>query len=84
VAEAVERIGPRPPVSDVRPAAILEAIGRDKKAKAGKVPFILPTAIGQVVIHDDVGPAEVRDALRAMGRREATTRRAKRPVRSVR
>lgn len=84
VADAVERIGPRPPVSDLRPAAILDAISRDKKARAGKVPFILPTAIGQVVIHDDVSASEVKDALRALGRREKAGRRGKRPVRSGR
>jgi 3-dehydroquinate synthase len=70
VAEAVDHIGPRPPVSDLPAAAIQEAVSRDKKARAGKVPFILPFGIGRVVVRDDVGPAEVRRALRAMATRE--------------
>jgi 3-dehydroquinate synthase len=82
VAAAVDHIGPRPPMSDLSAAAILAAVGRDKKAKAGKVPFILPTRVGDVVIHDDVTPAELRDTLRAMGRRES--RPGGRRLRSVR
>jgi 3-dehydroquinate synthase len=71
VASAVDRIGPRPRVSDLRPERILDAVGRDKKARRGRVAFVLPTAIGRVAIHDDVQPAEVRRALRVMASREA-------------
>jgi 3-dehydroquinate synthase len=70
VAAAVERIGPRPPVSDLSAAEILDGVSRDKKARGGKVPFILPFGIGRVVTRDDVTPAEVRQALRAMASRE--------------
>jgi len=63
VVAAVDRIGPRPRLFDLSAPAILGAIGKDKKAKAGKVPFILPTGIGRVVIKDDVTPDEVKDAL---------------------
>ncbi len=69
IAAAVDRIGPRPPLSDLPAPALLAAIGRDKKAKAGRVPFILPTAIGRVAVYDDVTPAEVRAALRALAER---------------
>jgi 3-dehydroquinate synthase len=64
VRAAVDRIGPRPRLADLSAAAILAAIAKDKKAKAGRVPFILPTGIGRVVIEDDVTPDEVKDALR--------------------
>ncbi len=47
IASAVDRIGPRPRVSDLEPSVILEALGRDKKARGGRVPFVLPTAIGR-------------------------------------
>ena len=39
---------------------------RDKKAEAGRVPFILPTAIGRVTIAADVAVADIRHALRVM------------------
>jgi 3-dehydroquinate synthase len=51
-------------------AAILDAVGRDKKARGGRVPFVLPTAIGRVVVRDDVSRAEIREALRSLARRE--------------
>jgi 3-dehydroquinate synthase len=70
VASAVEDIGPRPPLSDLRAQDILDAVSRDKKARAGKVPFILPLSIGRVATHDDVSAAEVRRALRLMAARE--------------
>jgi 3-dehydroquinate synthase len=66
-------------MSDVPPARILEAVSHDKKARAGRVPFILPTAIGRVEVHDDVTRAEIRDALREMARRESASRRSPRP-----
>jgi 3-dehydroquinate synthase len=70
VSAAVEHIGPRPPVSDLPAREILDAVSRDKKARAGKVPFILPLGIGRVATRDDVTPAEVRQALRDMAARE--------------
>jgi 3-dehydroquinate synthase len=66
VAAAVGHIGPRPPVSDLSAAEILDAVSRDKKSRAGKVPFILPVGIGRVVTRDDVTPSEIRQALRTM------------------
>ncbi len=71
IASAVDRLGPRPPVSDLPPRAVLEALGRDKKARAGRVPFVLPVAIGRVEVLDDVDRTEVTRALREMAGREA-------------
>jgi 3-dehydroquinate synthase len=71
IASAVDHLGPRPRVSDLEPPGILEAISHDKKARAGRVPFVLPTAIGRVVVEDDVTRAEIRRALRVMAGREA-------------
>lgn len=42
---------------------ILETIKSDKKVKAGKVRFILPTSIGEVIITDQVTPEIVISAL---------------------
>jgi len=44
-------------------ADILETIKSDKKVTAGKVRFILPTAIGQVIITDQVTPEIIIEAL---------------------
>jgi 3-dehydroquinate synthase len=71
IAAAVDRIGPRPRVSDLEPARILEALARDKKAHKGRVPFVLPTGIGHVSIHEDVKRPEISRALRVMAGREA-------------
>jgi 3-dehydroquinate synthase len=71
IASAVDHVGPRPGVSDLDPRRMLEAIAHDKKARAGRVPFVLPTAIGRVVVRDDVTRAEITRALRVMAGREA-------------
>ena len=71
IADAVDHVGPRPPVSDLPAPDLLDALGRDKKVKAGRVLFVLPTAVGRVAIHDDVTRAEVRRALAAMAARES-------------
>ncbi len=75
IASAVDHVGPRPAISDLRTPRILEVLARDKKSKAGRVPFILPAAIGRVEIHDDVSRAEIAGALRAMALRETERKR---------
>jgi 3-dehydroquinate synthase len=71
IASAVDHVGPRPAVSDLKVPRILEAVGRDKKARAGRVPFVLPSAVGRVEVRDDVARAEIVRALRVMAGREA-------------
>ena len=71
IASAVDHVGPRPPVSDLEAPRVLDALARDKKARAGRVPFVLPTGIGRVQVRDDVTRAEVVRALRVMAGREA-------------
>jgi 3-dehydroquinate synthase len=73
IAAAVDHVGPRPRVSDLARPRILAAIAHDKKARAGRVPFVLPTAIGRVAVHDDVTRAEITRALAALAGREAAT-----------
>jgi 3-dehydroquinate synthase len=74
IAAAVDHLGPRPRVSDLDPTRILDALARDKKARAGRVPFVLPVAIGRVAIHDDIVRPEIVRALRVMAGREALLR----------
>jgi 3-dehydroquinate synthase len=71
IASAVDHVGARPRVSDLPAARVLESLSRDKKARAGRVPFVLPTGIGHVSIRDDVTRQEVVRALRVMAGREA-------------
>ena len=71
IASAVDHLGPRPRLSDLDPAAILDAMARDKKVKDGRAVFVLPAAIGRVVVKGDVERAEIKGALRVMAAREA-------------
>lgn len=64
IATVVDHLGPRPPVADLPTASILAALKHDKKKKDGRVPFVLPTGIGSVVVQPDVSEAEIRQALR--------------------
>jgi 3-dehydroquinate synthase len=67
IAAAVDALGRRPSLAGLGEEEILAALARDKKARAGRVPFILPTRIGEVVVEPDVSTDEIRAALRAMG-----------------
>jgi 3-dehydroquinate synthase len=60
----VDRLGPRPRISDLAAGPILAALRHDKKKKAGRVPFVLPVAVGEVAVLPDVTDAEIRRALR--------------------
>ena len=45
------------------PEAVLACLQGDKKVRQGKVRFVLPNAIGQVVIRDDIDPELIRQVL---------------------
>jgi 3-dehydroquinate synthase len=45
---------------------IIDVLGLDKKVKAGKVRFILPTKIGSVIITDDVSSTTIKKSLLSM------------------
>ena len=45
--------------------AIIEALKTDKKVKAGKVRFVLPTRIGEATVTDQVSPDLIRQVLQA-------------------
>jgi len=71
IAAAVDRLGPRPKLSDLPRERILAAMGRDKKFRGGRRVFVLPAGIGRVVVRDDITLPEVRRALAVMAAREA-------------
>jgi len=77
IAAAVDGLGPRPGLGRMPPERVLEAVARDKKARGGRVPFVLPTAIGAVSVVADVTTGEVLAALD-----ELVARRAPRPRRA--
>ena len=49
---------------NVRIDEVLARLTYDKKVKAGKVRFVLPTGIGRVVIRDDVTTKNITDAMK--------------------
>ena len=67
LAELIASLGPLPPVTDLSAAQIIEAMQHDKKVIAGRLHFVLPTAIGATTIVDDVIEKEIRAALKQVG-----------------
>jgi 3-dehydroquinate synthase len=67
LAAVIVQMGPLPTVADLSAAHIVEAIGRDKKVVAGKLHFVLPTAIGATSIVTDATTEELTAALKRMG-----------------
>ncbi len=74
IASAVDGLGPRPRLG-LAPERVLDAVARDKKAREGRVPFILPTAIGAVTIVPDVTTGEILAVLDELAQRRAPARR---------
>jgi 3-dehydroquinate synthase len=66
LAALIAQMGPLPPVSDLDPSQVLEAVARDKKVVAGRLHFVLPTAIGATAIANDVSIEELSRALAAV------------------
>ena len=63
LADLIARLGPLPPIADLSTARMLEAMRHDKKVVAGRLHFVLPTAIGATAIVDDVTEKEIKAAL---------------------
>jgi 3-dehydroquinate synthase len=70
LADVIASLGPLPPISDISVALVLEAMKHDKKMVAGRLHFVLPTAIGATAIVDDVTEKEMRKALARLGLRK--------------
>jgi len=67
LADIISSLGPLPPIADLPAASILDAMRHDKKVVAGKLHFVLPTAIGATAIVNDVKESELRAALKKVG-----------------
>ena len=62
--QLVRRIGPLPPIWDLKPEAILKLLPRDKKAVGGKIHWVIAEGIGKIRIVSDVSREDVMAALR--------------------
>jgi 3-dehydroquinate synthase len=67
LADLIASLGPLPPVADVSATHIIDAMKHDKKMVAGRLHFVLPTAVGATTIVDDVTEKEMRTALKQVG-----------------
>ncbi len=67
LADLIAALGPLPPIGDLTVPQIVDAMKHDKKMIAGRLHFVLPTAIGSWSIVDDVTEKEMKHALAAVG-----------------
>jgi len=67
LADLIASLGPLPPIADLSPAQMIEAMQHDKKVVNGRLHFVLPTMVGATTIVDDVTEKEIRDALKRVG-----------------
>jgi 3-dehydroquinate synthase len=67
LADVIASLGPLPPIGDISSTQMLESMQHDKKMVAGRLHFVLPTAIGATTIVDDVTEKEIRAALKQVG-----------------
>jgi len=67
LADVIASLGPLPPIADVPATEMIDAMQHDKKRVAGRLHFVLPTAIGAATIVDDVVEKEIRGALKRVG-----------------
>lgn len=64
IAKTISSFGlPHKPDETISADAIIEAMAYDKKSRAGKLRFILPKKIGEVIISDTVTESDVINAL---------------------
>jgi 3-dehydroquinate synthase len=64
IVSLVRRIGPLPPWPRVAPGVLVAAMRSDKKARAGKLRFVLTPCIGKAASYDGVPLAAVERVLR--------------------
>lgn len=63
VRKLLSRAGLMTRMPDAEPAMVMEAMTHDKKAVGGKIKFVLPRAIGEVFVTDDVSLTLVEKVL---------------------
>ncbi len=63
----IGRVGPLPPIADLRVGDALDAIGHDKKVVRGRLHLVLARGLGATEIVANVTRAELTSAMRAIG-----------------
>lgn len=63
---AVREISRLPRVNDLNSRSIEQAMKHDKKASQGRIPLILPTRIGEVIVKDDVSREHILAGIRGI------------------
>ena len=71
----VRRLGPLPPWPSASPAALLKAMGPDKKSRGGVLRFVLSPRIGRARTYDSVAPRVVERVLHCAPRLIASASR---------
>jgi 3-dehydroquinate synthase len=67
LADLIASLGPLPSIADVSASQMIDAMQHDKKRVAGRLHYVLPTAIGAATIVDDVTEKEIRASLKRVG-----------------
>jgi 3-dehydroquinate synthase len=67
LARQIVQMGPLPAVADLSATEVVDATKRDKKVIAGRLHYVLPTAIGVATTVTDVTPEELTEALLKIG-----------------
>jgi 3-dehydroquinate synthase len=66
IKHSVDALGRLPRIDDLKAQDVIAAMAHDKKVAQGKLPLILPTRIGAVVVRDDIAPTVIRTAVREL------------------
>lgn len=69
LSDVIRRMGPLPPVNDLRIKPALDAITRDKKVVDGRLHFVIATDLGATAIISDVTTRELAAAMKHIGMR---------------
>jgi 3-dehydroquinate synthase len=68
IAAVIQRLGPLPPIRDLKVSRVLSLLPRDKKAVGGNIHWVLPERIGKVRIVADVPAFAVEAAFQDIQR----------------
>jgi 3-dehydroquinate synthase len=63
---SIDALGLMPRIDDLKTDDVIAAMAHDKKVAQGKLPLILPTTIGSVIVRDDIAPDLIRSAVREL------------------
>ena len=65
--DLLEKLGLPTEIEGLPAKKIIDAMGMDKKVKAGKINFVLPEKLGKVIVRDDIAVGVIRQVLCEIG-----------------